>query len=94
MNVWVLHCCGWVGDRTTKVTGGEERSLTSGPTAPSPPVHRFDMWHSLEEIDAFVKFSEPRSEFRTMIPFVFFVVPRFVVLEQESFGTETTHHRQ
>ena len=26
---------------TTKVTGGEEGSLTSGPTAPSPPVHRF-----------------------------------------------------
>jgi hypothetical protein len=23
-----------------KVTGGEERSVTSGPTAPSPPVHR------------------------------------------------------
>lgn len=27
--------------RTAEVTGGEERSLTSGPTAPSPPVHRF-----------------------------------------------------
>lgn len=26
---------------TLEVSGGEERSLISGPTAPSPPVHRF-----------------------------------------------------
>jgi hypothetical protein len=31
---------------TIEVTGGEERSLISGPTAPSPPVHRIVRWRA------------------------------------------------